>query len=76
MITANTPSEKAFILSGDTAGSFTIASPLIARRKVAIDSYQPSVFIQVAMALPISSGESSWTKWIPLTVTSLCLGKL
>jgi hypothetical protein len=28
------------------------------------------------MALPISSGESSWTKWIPLTVTSACAGKL
>jgi hypothetical protein len=25
------------------------------------------------MARPISSGESSWTKWIPVTVTSVLL---
>jgi len=30
--------------------------------------------IQPAMARPISSGESSWTKWIPGTVTSVCAG--
>src|SRR6516165_3126219 len=37
---------------------------------------QLNVFIQPAMARPISSGESSWTKWTPLTVTSVCAGKL
>src|ERR1700761_2013978 len=37
---------------------------------------QPKVLIQAATARPISSGESSWTKWIPLTVTSVCAGKL
>jgi len=30
--------------------------------------------IQPAMARPISSGESSWTKWTPATVTSACAG--
>src|SRR5262249_43649429 len=30
--------------------------------------------IQSAMARPISSGESSWTKWSPATVTSVCAG--
>jgi hypothetical protein len=33
---------------------------------------QPSVFIRPATACPISSGESSWTKWTPLTATSVC----
>src|SRR5215470_10171089 len=28
------------------------------------------------MAFPMSSGESSWTKWTPLTVTSVCARKL
>ena len=37
---------------------------------------QLNVFIQPAMARPISSGKSSWTKWTPLTVTSVCAGKL
>lgn len=37
---------------------------------------QPNVPIQSAMARPISSGESSWTKWIPATVTSVCAGNL
>src|SRR5215467_9682876 len=37
---------------------------------------EPSVFIQPTMARPISSGESSWTKWIPETVTSVCAGNL
>src|SRR5262249_4939657 len=32
--------------------------------------------IQPAMACPISSGESSWTKWSPATVTSVCAGNL
>jgi hypothetical protein len=32
---------------------------------------QPSVPIQPATARPISSGESSWTKWSPATVTSV-----
>ena len=34
------------------------------------------VFIQPATARPISSGESSWTKWTPRTVTSVCAGSL
>src|SRR5690242_4320307 len=33
---------------------------------------QPNVPIQPAMARPISSGASSWRKWIPATVTSAC----
>src|SRR3974377_854323 len=37
---------------------------------------QPNVFIQPATACPISSGESSWTKWTPLTVTSVCARRL
>jgi hypothetical protein len=37
---------------------------------------QPSALIQPAMARPISSGESSWTKWSPAIVTSVCAGKL
>ncbi len=36
----------------------------------------PRDIIQPAMARPISSGESSWTKWTPATVTSVCAGKL
>ena len=28
------------------------------------------------MALPISSGESSWGKWLPATVTSRWFGQL
>ena len=35
---------------------------------------QPNVSIQAAMACPISSGESYWTKWSPATVTSVCAG--
>ena len=37
---------------------------------------QPNTPIQRTMAPPISPGESSWTKWIPLTVTSVCDGNL
>src|SRR5262249_28830766 len=37
---------------------------------------QRNVSIQPAMARPISSGESSWRKWSPATVTSVCAGKL
>jgi hypothetical protein len=32
--------------------------------------------IQARSALPISSGESSWMKWLPGTVTSVTLGQL
>jgi hypothetical protein len=35
---------------------------------------QPNAPIQPAMARPISSGESSWTKWIPATVFSVSAG--
>src|SRR4029450_3048147 len=37
---------------------------------------QPNVPIQPATARPISSGESSWRKWTPATVTSVCAGNL
>src|SRR5881409_945715 len=37
---------------------------------------QLNVPIQPAMARPISSGESSWTKWTPATFTSYCAGHL
>src|SRR5208282_2842713 len=35
---------------------------------------QPNVPIHSATARPISSGESSWTKWIPATVFSVSAG--
>src|SRR5262245_9076876 len=35
---------------------------------------EPNAFIQPAMARPISSGESSWTKWTPAIATSVWAG--
>ncbi len=37
---------------------------------------EPSVFTHSAPAPPIWSGESSWTKWTPSTVTSVWLGQV
>jgi hypothetical protein len=52
-----------FLFAAEPSGDLHVNSPY-------------SFDIQPAMARPISSGESSWTKWIPATVTSSCAGHL
>src|SRR5262249_46410452 len=48
---------------------------LLLTSRLCAGSGQPSVFIQLATACPISSGESSWTKGIALTVNSVRFGQ-
>jgi hypothetical protein len=61
------------VVSSTDPGGVCLAEEILAARYCL---GQHNVFIQPAIARPISSGESSWTKWTPLTVTSVCAGKL
>src|SRR5262249_887130 len=64
---------------GDSKSRFnpTYSSNDALRSDRSVHNYLPLLAnapIQPAMARPISSGESSWTKWTPATVTSVCAG--
>ncbi|MBR25639.1 MAG: hypothetical protein CML46_01610 [Rhodobacteraceae bacterium] len=48
----------------------------VARVAKAGRSGQPSLFTKAATASPMAAGESSWMKWEPGTVTSVCAGQV